>query len=73
MDSTDTGRAAWIRSCHWLAATGIIVLFVSGIFILAVHPRLYWGEVGNALTPGMARDSDHRQSSTRRLGAHGDF
>jgi len=26
-------------------------LAVTGVFILMVHPRLYWGEVGNDLTP----------------------
>jgi len=30
-----------------------LVLFFSGIEILMVHPRLYWGEVGNELTPAL--------------------
>jgi thiosulfate reductase cytochrome b subunit len=30
-----------------------LILGVSGVFILAVHPRLYWGEVGNDLMPAL--------------------
>jgi thiosulfate reductase cytochrome b subunit len=32
-------------------ALSVITLGVTGFFILMVHPRLYWGEVGNDLTP----------------------
>lgn len=31
----------------------MLVLAVSGYLILMVHPRLYWGEVGNDLTPAL--------------------
>jgi thiosulfate reductase cytochrome b subunit len=41
----------WVRICHWLAATSVLTLGVTGFVILMVHPRLYWGEVGNDLTP----------------------
>ena len=47
------GHRAWVRICHWTAALSFVVLAVTGIFILAVHPRLYWGEVGNSLTPAL--------------------
>lgn len=30
-----------------------LALTVSGFLILMVHPRLYWGEVGNDLTPAL--------------------
>ena len=30
-----------------------LTLAVSGFVILMAHPRLYWGEVGNDLTPAL--------------------
>lgn len=43
----------WVRCTHWIAAASIALLAVTGIVILMAHPRLYWGEVGNALTPAL--------------------
>jgi thiosulfate reductase cytochrome b subunit len=34
-------------------ALSVIALGFTGFFILMVHPRLYWGEVGNDLTPAL--------------------
>src|ERR1700739_2081113 len=45
------GHAAWVRLCHWLIAFSVIVLAFSGVVILMAHPRLYWGDAGNDLTP----------------------
>jgi thiosulfate reductase cytochrome b subunit len=36
-----------------LIATAILTLAVSGYAILMVHPRLYWGDAGNSLTPAL--------------------
>ena len=47
------GHRAWVRICHWVVAISFLVMCVSGIYIFAVHPRLYWGEVGNSLTPAL--------------------
>jgi thiosulfate reductase cytochrome b subunit len=47
------GHRVWVRISHWVIALSFIVLGFSGIFILAVHPRLYWGEVGNDLVPAL--------------------
>jgi thiosulfate reductase cytochrome b subunit len=47
------GHKAWVRACHWVVAISFIVLCFSGIYIFAVHPRLYWGEVGNDLMPAL--------------------
>ena len=49
----DKGHRRWIRVCHWLVVAGFLTLAVSGVFILMVHPRLYWGEVGNDLLPAL--------------------
>jgi thiosulfate reductase cytochrome b subunit len=47
------GHRAWVRACHWVVAISFVVLCFSGIYIFAVHPRLYWGEVGNDLMPAL--------------------
>lgn len=47
------GHSRWVRICHWIAAASFIALALSGFFILMVHPRLYWGHVGNDLTPAL--------------------
>ncbi len=36
-----------VRLWHWLTAATVLGLLFTGICILNVHPRLYWGEVGN--------------------------
>lgn len=46
-------HAAWTRITHWLAAVSIALLAFTGVVILMAHPRLYWGEVGNDLTPAL--------------------
>ena len=43
-------HARWVRMTHWVAAASVAALAYSGVEILMVHPRLYWGEVGNDLT-----------------------
>ena len=46
-------HAAWVRAAHWIVAASVFTLVFSGVEILMVHPRLYWGEVGNDLTPAL--------------------
>jgi thiosulfate reductase cytochrome b subunit len=46
-------HARWVRILHWTGATSIIALVFSGFVILMAHPRLYWGNVGNDLTPAL--------------------
>ena len=43
------GHRLWVRLTHWLIAVAVIVLICSGVTILMVHPRLYWGNAGNDL------------------------
>ncbi len=47
------GHAGWVRISHWLLAAGVLTLAFSGFVILMAHPRLYWGPVGNDLTPAL--------------------
>ena len=45
------GHPRWVRLSHWIGAASLITLAFTGFVILMAHPRLYWGEVGNDLTP----------------------
>jgi thiosulfate reductase cytochrome b subunit len=48
--SNSSGHAGWVRVSHWIVTLSFVTLAFSGVEILMVHPRLYWGEVGNDLT-----------------------
>jgi len=43
----------WVKSTHWIITVSFLVLVFTGVEILMVHPRLYWGETGNDLTPAL--------------------
>lgn len=47
------GHTRWVRSTHWIVTVSFLTLVFSGFVILMCHPRLYWGEVGNDLTPAL--------------------
>jgi thiosulfate reductase cytochrome b subunit len=47
------GHARWVRLSHWLLALCVLTLALSGFVILMAHPRLYWGQAGNDLTPAL--------------------
>lgn len=40
-----------VRVTHWIMVVSFFALLVTGAEIVVSHPRFYWGEVGNALTP----------------------
>jgi len=40
-----------VRVTHWIAVISFLAQLVTGVEILISHPRFYWGEVGNLLTP----------------------
>jgi thiosulfate reductase cytochrome b subunit len=46
-------HAALVRVTHWLTTLCFLALLVSGLEIVASHPRFYWGESGNVLTPAL--------------------
>lgn len=48
-----TRHARWVRISHWVITVSFLALAFSGFMILMVHPRLYWGEVGNDLVPAL--------------------
>ena len=46
-------HARWVRISHWILTASVLTLAVTGFVILMAHPRLYWGEAGNDLTPAL--------------------
>ena len=44
-------HSALVRVTHWITTLCFIALLVSGMEIVISHPRFYWGETGNDLTP----------------------
>src|SRR5438105_4937625 len=44
-------HSAIIRITHWIITLCFLALLISGVEILISHPRFYWGETGNVLTP----------------------
>ena len=46
-------HARWVRISHWIITLSVLTLVFSGFEILMVHPRLYWGNAGNDLTPAL--------------------
>ena len=40
-----------VRLWHWITAAVVLTLLFTGVAVFNVHPRLYWGEVGNATMP----------------------
>ncbi len=48
-----TRHPRFVRVAHAIAAISVVTLVFSGIEILMVHPRLYWGDAGNDLTPAL--------------------
>ncbi|HMJ82120.1 MAG TPA: cytochrome b/b6 domain-containing protein, partial [Vicinamibacterales bacterium] len=51
---TDAPRhTALVRVTHWLTTACFLALLISGLEIVVSHPRFYWGESGNVLTPAL--------------------
>jgi thiosulfate reductase cytochrome b subunit len=46
-------HAAFVRVTHWVTAICFFALLISGGEIVISHPRFYWGETGNDLTPAL--------------------
>jgi len=48
-----TTHRPWVKLTHWIGTISFLLLVFTGSEILMVHPRLYWGNVGNDLTPAL--------------------
>jgi len=46
-----TRHSALVRITHWITTLCFFALLISGIELVISHPRFYWGETGNVLTP----------------------
>jgi thiosulfate reductase cytochrome b subunit len=44
-------HSALVRVTHWITTLSFLALLVTGAEIVVSHPRFYWGEAGNILTP----------------------
>ena len=53
MQTGTTRHTRWVKISHWIVTLSFLTLAFSGFLILMCHPRLYWGEVGNDLTPAL--------------------
>jgi thiosulfate reductase cytochrome b subunit len=51
--SAVTQHARWVRLSHWIVTASFLTLAFTGFVILMAHPRLYWGDAGNDLTPAL--------------------
>ncbi len=51
--SSSPRHSAFVRVTHWINSLSVACLIASGFAILLSHPRLYWGETGNLLTPSL--------------------
>jgi thiosulfate reductase cytochrome b subunit len=47
------GHSRGVRVAHAILTASVLTLAFSGFVILMAHPRLYWGSVGNDLTPAL--------------------
>lgn len=52
-DSEIPRHTALVRVTHWITVACFLALLVTGIEIVISHPRFYWGETGNSLTPAL--------------------
>jgi thiosulfate reductase cytochrome b subunit len=48
-----TPHKRWVKGSHWIITLSFLALAFTGIEMIMVHPRFYWGEVGNDLTPAL--------------------
>jgi thiosulfate reductase cytochrome b subunit len=40
-----------VRVTHWLTVIAFLALLITGAEIVVSHPRFYWGETGNSISP----------------------
>src|SRR5712672_1372725 len=51
--SKNIPHKGWVKSSHWIITISFFLLAFTGFEIIMVHPRFYWGNVGNDLTPAL--------------------
>lgn len=53
LHSENIPHKLWVKGTHWIIALSFFALVFTGVEMIMVHPRFYWGEVGNDLTPAL--------------------
>lgn len=53
VDSEQAPHKRWVKISHWIITLSFFALVFTGGEMTMVHPRFYWGEVGNDLTPAL--------------------
>jgi thiosulfate reductase cytochrome b subunit len=48
-----TSHKGWVKVSHWIITLSFFFLVFTGGEMIMVHPRFYWGEAGNDLTPAL--------------------
>lgn len=51
--STTNRHRRWVKVSHWVITASFLALAFTGLEMIMVHPRFYWGEAGNDLTPAL--------------------
>lgn len=51
LTSENKPHKRWVIGSHWIITLSFFLLLFTGVEMTMVHPRFYWGEVGNDLTP----------------------
>ena len=49
--NVQTRHSAVVRVTHWITTLAFLALLLTGVEILISHPRFYWGEAGNVMSP----------------------
>jgi len=52
-NSENNSHKRWVKISHWIITLSFFALVFTGGEMTMVHPRFYWGEVGNDLTPAL--------------------
>jgi len=53
VDKEHTPHHRWVKVSHWIITLSFFALVFTGGEMTMVHPRFYWGEAGNDLTPSL--------------------
>ena len=51
VQTENNSHQRWVKTSHWIVTLSFFALIFTGVEMTMVHPRFYWGEVGNDLTP----------------------
>lgn len=51
--SENIAHKPWVKVSHWTITISFFFLVFTGGEMIMVHPRFYWGEAGNDLTPAL--------------------